>query len=220
MSGARPTAFPQSAVGFHEASPADVNDPLGIGDSRGGRRARAPLAVEVLRELGPEDLPALQQRAAAQAPGQSLARIRHSHHQLAQLLAQGKEQAEVALITGYSPAYISTIKNDPTFQELLSHYASVTEAAFVDVMERLRVLGLNSIDELQQRLEEDPEAWSRRELMELAELTLLKPIQAIRGGGQALNGGQGAAGGVSVSVNFVTANHESKTIDVTPSHEP
>lgn len=177
---------------------------LDLGSARGGRKACRPLSIEVVRELTEEDLPGLLSPPQVSTPAISLVKLHHSHHQLAQLIARGVEGAEVSLITGYSITYISRLKNeDPAFGELVAHYASEREAVFVDVLERMRSLGLSTLDELQERLAEAPELWSRRELMELAELVLLKPGQG--------RVGQGASGAplasVSVNVKFVTAEN-------------
>jgi len=44
------------------------------------------------------------------------------HYQLAQLVAHGHSDAEVAEITGCSLADISTLKSDPTFTEPVAGY--------------------------------------------------------------------------------------------------
>jgi hypothetical protein len=160
--------------------------------------------VEVVRSLGADDLPLLTQKGL---PRQPLAKIRHSHHEAARLMALGHPDVEISLFTGYTPVHLHNLRNDPAFQELLAHYSGIEEQKFVDVLERMRQLGLNSIDELQERLDSDPESWSKRELLELAELTILKPLQrtagAVGGGGP---GAGGLAGGaVQIAVNFVTA---------------
>jgi hypothetical protein len=191
-------------------------DPLGLGPARGGRRTAEPLQVEVIRELTSDDLPSL--RTGHSPAPRSLAVIRHSHHQLAQLLARGTSQTDAALITGYSPAYISVMKDDPAFAELLTHYSSVSEEKFADVLERMRSMGLSTLDELQNRLELESENWSVRELMELAELLLIKPMKAPDRGAINLPVGS-APGGVQVQVNFVTAappSNEGSIIE----HEP
>lgn len=135
-----------------------------------GRKA-AHLHAATVRPLAAEDIA----RLGAQVPGglttvRPLQRLRHSHHMLAQLMASGEKQEVCALATGYDPAYISNIKRDPAFKELLAHYASQVEATTLEVAARLRALGLDSIDELQARLAEDPDALTNRELMDLAEL--------------------------------------------------
>lgn len=176
-----------------------VDDPfLGFPPVRGGRAPRR-VSWEVVRPVRvPDDLPLLSDRAPAAKT--SLKAIRHTHHQLARLVASGVDTAEAALITGYSPSYISRIKTDPAFESLLTYYSEQREAIFVDVTERMRSLGLATLDELQNRLEDEPDEWSRRELMELAELMLVKPASARTN----LNVSTPMAP-VSVNVKFVTA---------------
>ena len=175
---------------------------LDLGPARGGkRREEEPLICEVVRGLTSEDLGDLMNPPPVEAPAQRIKRVHHQHHQLARLLAQGIADVEASFMTGYSQSYISTIKNhDPAFRELMAYYASEREAIFVETVERMKGLGLRTLDELQARLEEDPERWSNRELMELADLTLVRPMKVGSGqfGGQ---GGAGAGGGAGVVVN-------------------
>lgn len=178
-------------------------DELDLGSARGGRKPTSPMSVRVVGALTERDLDELASPGSVASPGQKLLAIRHSHHQLAQLLAKGCQQEEASLITGYSPAYISTLKNDPAFCELLTYYGKEREAIFVDVLERMRVLGISSLEMLQAKLDDTNEVWSKRELMEMADLLLLKPGQ--QRGGQ-FGGGGGAAPAVSVNVKFVTAS--------------
>ena len=177
----------------------------------GGRKPTRSLLWEIVRPLKlPDDLPLLQQ--ASPAPRKTISQIRHSHHQLARLLATGTDQNECSLITGYAPAYISVLKTDDSFQELMAYYATQAEQRHIDVLDRMRSLGLSTLEELQQRLEENPESYSLRELMEQAELMLVKPMQAARSTVQA----SGTGGGVSVAIKFVTSEAAGTTIDVTP----
>ncbi len=179
-----------------------------------GRRSAVPPVVEVLRPLTPEDLPLLQSRAPAAT--QQISRVRHSHQQLAMLVAQGKTLTEINLITGYDPAYISRISNeDPTFRELVEHYASVDEELGIDVMRRMRTLGLTAVEVLQERIDTDPSTFSNREAMELIKLNLVEPLQ--RGGPiQAGGGGGGGGGPVQVNLNFVAAPAVGKLIELKP----
>jgi hypothetical protein len=175
-------------------------DEVSFPDARGGRRPSGPaVQIAIARALTQDDLETLATRQAA-PQGQRLARIRHSHHLLAQCLARGSTQAEASAITGYDPAYISALRGDPAFEELLAHYAGVAGELFVDVMERMKALGLSTIDEIAHRFESDPEAFSNRELMELAELMLIKPKRLE----QAQGAGAGAgAGAPTININFV-----------------
>lgn len=137
-----------------------------------GKRA-AEVKATVRRELNESDIAALWALPAGGlgATTPSLKKIRFQHHSLARLMAEGRSQADCALITGYSPTYISNIKSDPAMQELIEHYKTQVDEIFLNVHERLLALGLNTIEELQDRLAEEPENFSLRELMELASLT-------------------------------------------------
>src|SRR5215467_9971502 len=167
---------------------------------RGGRAARR-VNWEVVRTLRvPDDLPLLSERHPKRASQQTLKHIRNSHHQLARLMATGVDQEEISLITGYSPAYISRIKNDPTFEALVDYYDKQRDEIFVDVVERMKTLGLSTLDELQRRLDDEPDEWYRRELMEMAELMLVKPAAA-----RTPLHTTATIAPVSVNVKFVTA---------------
>jgi len=170
--------------------------------ARGGRKPRKKAVLwEVVRSLTPEDITLL--NTTLPAPRASLVQIRHTHHQLARLLAEGRSNADAALLTGYAPVYVSVLKDDPSFQELVAHYSMQEELHHVDVLERMKILGLATLDTLQDRLETDSDSFSNRELMEQAELMLVKPMVATRGGilpGVAV-GAQSS--GVQVNVNFI-----------------
>jgi hypothetical protein len=196
-----PPLAPPSAPGPSSPPSLDgLGKPWELGEGRGGRKEMKTVLWEVIRPLKvPDDLPLLENPVPA--PKQTLLQIRHTHHQLAQLIAQGTEQTECALITGYAPSYISVLKGDPSFNELISYYAAQQEVKFVDVIDRMRSLGLSTLEELQSRLELEPQSYSHRELMELAELTLVKPMAATRS--RLLAEGSTSNGGVSVQVNFV-----------------
>jgi hypothetical protein len=99
-----------------------------------------------------------------------LLRIRHAHHTLARLIAEGKKDIEISAITGYSPSRISILKGDPAFADLVAYYTSQVEAIFVDVHERLKTLTVEAIEELATRLEENPESFTSRDLLLVAEL--------------------------------------------------
>lgn len=178
---------------------------------RKASKASAGPQIEVRREIGEEDLATLLgQRpeepsndvdlAEGQVPAvlESIARIRHSHHVLAQHLAKGATVGEASLLTGYSIAWISTLQRDPQFAELLRHYESVREVVFADAIGRMKILGLSALDELQHRLDTEPEKWGRKELVEMAD----KMLNGSRGPSTGLAGSTNSAG-VTISVNFV-----------------
>jgi hypothetical protein len=187
----------------------------GARGARGSKKAMPHPPFYVLRALGPEDIEYLRSPPALrgdQIRPVGINQLRFTHHLLAQLLVEGKPQTECSQLTGYSPSYISIIKGDPAFRELLAHYTQIREETFVDTIARMRGLGLHTLEELQSRLAEEPGKWTKRELMELAELCLIKPMAATRGAVVPAH----SVPGVNVSVNFVSPGDVSKTIE----HEP
>ena len=193
---------------------------LQIGAARGARGPKAHLPIEmvVVRALVPEDIPVLASPPPMGTQAPTVQALRASHHQLAQLLAKGMSGTEASLVTGYSLSRISILRSDPTFAELLANYQVNRELVFADTLERMRILGLSTLDELQDRLEAAPERWSNRELMEMAELMLVKPRIAGPMGqssplGSPSQGGQPGSGGVTVNVKFVSASTPALVID-------
>ena len=71
----------------------------------------------------------------------------------------------------------------------------------MDVLERMKSLAIGSLDELQARLADEPTKWSKRELMDLAELLLKHGA-----GGEKVTSGNAGAGGATVNVTFVQAS--------------
>ncbi len=168
--------------------------------ARGNRKREIPVTVEVVRELGAADIPLLLDPPPVAAEGPRIVQIRNSHHNLAQLLSKGLDHGTVSLMTGYSMSHISILMGDPSFQALYEHYLGVKEQVFVDVLERMKIVGLNSLDELQDRLEHEPHKFSNREMMEMAEMLLIKPLQVAATARGANAGGPGT----QISISFVT----------------
>jgi aryl carrier-like protein len=131
---------------------------LEVGDPR-------PLRAEdVVASVGAKPLPT--------STPPALQKLRSRHHQLAQLLSSGLTDFQVSVALGYSLSRISILKSDPAFKELLAYYEKQHEALHLDVQERLIHLGLDSIETLQGRLDEDPDDFTNKELLEVAEMAL------------------------------------------------
>lgn len=178
-------------------------DELLLGDARGGRKKTIPLDIQIDRSLVPADVASLEagDSPAARPAGGGILSIRYAHHQLARLLvAEAAKLEEISLLTGYSPAYISNLKNDPAFKELLAYYEVQKELKFVDVLDRMKTFGLSALDELQKRLEDDPDGFKKSELLSMADLFLLRSKNLESGDA----GSKGGGGGVNVTVSFVT----------------
>lgn len=182
-----------------------VSDEFSLPSARGGRRVAQPLAIELVRSLTVEDVPLLENPPPVGSESRAIAELRSTHHSLAQVLAKGHTNEEAALITGYSPSRISILRSDPAFAELLSHYQVMREQVFVDVLDRMKVLGLSTLEELQSRLEQRPEGFTARELMEMTELLLIKGRTGVAG---AAGGERGPQGGnlPIINVSFVSAD--------------
>src|SRR5208282_3695537 len=83
--------------------------------------------IEIIREITALDVPILLQELREHNWGsahraRSVTQIlRTSHHQLAQILAAGVDDAEASFITGRSTSSISSLRSDPAFKELLTY---------------------------------------------------------------------------------------------------
>jgi hypothetical protein len=106
------------------------------------------------------------------ADSRPLVKVRNTHHLAARSLAEGKKDVEVSLITGYTPARIGQLKDDPSFQELLAYYKSQVESKWLSVQERLASIGLAVSEEMMSRFEEDPSRFSNEELRRWFETTM------------------------------------------------
>jgi hypothetical protein len=138
-----------------------------ISPARGGRRPSAPLTIGTPRELTEADLSELIHPSSVNSKPLMTQKLRSTHHRLAQLIASGMKQVDASLITGYSQSRISTFMQDPGFLELVANYKNQKDAVFVDAQERLAALCITATEILQERLEENPEGISVRELNEI-----------------------------------------------------
>lgn len=129
-------------------------------------RKRAPLTAEVVRELREEDLVLLEtvDKGVKSPP---IKRLSERHHALARLLASGVPPGEAALIAQYDPSRVSILQADPSFKELLEFYRRDFTKEYADMHARLAGLSLDAINELRDRLEESPDAFSNTMLLEL-----------------------------------------------------
>lgn len=179
------------------------------------RISRGPADLEYLRDLTPADLAIAQSGERVPSPPLASARIRHSHHQLARLIVTGVTRTEASYITGYTVEYISMLQGDPAFCELLAHYSDMVTGQYVDVHARLSVLGLDTIEELAERLRINPAGFTVAQLLAMAEFAFDRSSAPAKGGPKA---GANAPGGISINVHFDKSGPQGgpTTIDVTP----
>ncbi len=139
-------------------------------DIRTSGRAARPIAAVFERELVEADLALLQTERGIQAP--TIARIRESHHRIAQAFAEGLKPYEVAIRTGYSQSRISILRADPAIQDLISTYIEDNRKLATEVTDTLNSLTVDAIQILHERLVEREGTDS-----ELADDTLMKLVE-------------------------------------------
>ena len=142
-------------------------------------RQLSGLEVELLGRADASEILSNENISTQQAP--TIKRLKQIHHELARLIASGLTMAEVAASTGYSASRISILQKDPSFKGLVDHYKAHRDEIFCDVHKRMATLGLDAADELQERLETNPESFSVGQLTELMKATLdrggFSPVQ-------------------------------------------
>jgi len=83
------------------------------------------------------------------------------------MLADGDEPIVVSRVTGYSVARIRTLTRDPAFAELVEFYAEQKVHRDRDIDMSIRHVAMAATAELQERLDDSPEAFSNEELRKL-----------------------------------------------------
>lgn len=187
---------------MNQALTSNLITDLDLGSARGVKAA--PLEISVIRALTEADLPVLANPPPAIQTGLGLKELRHSHHRIAQLIAQGMSHVDIAFTTGYSASRISILKGDPAFAELVDYYSQQRDTIFLDTIERAKTLGLDALEKLHEKLLDPTEPWTKRELLEVANYAA--PSMGIPTGGK--NGTAVAQGGatvppVSLTIKFV-----------------
>lgn len=134
-----------------------------------GRRNKVPLSAAITGEVTIEDL---RGREEINAPPPVLKIIRTSHHRVARFLAEGMSPVQVSVITGYSIDRIYGLKMDTVFKGLLAHYEKMTQDYITDTAGMVLDLANDAMGELSNRLEEDADSFTVKELTELSKVTL------------------------------------------------
>lgn len=98
--------------------------------------------------------------------------LRARHHGVARLLAEGVPEGVVAEMSGYTPSYISTLKNNPAMIQLVEFYRSPKTDAAKLIGEKLRVMSDMSINQITEKLTAEPEKVTISELTAIAKLGL------------------------------------------------
>lgn len=131
-------------------------------------RAALPLTPVIVRELQGSDLALLSVEKGSTA--KPIKRISDRHHALARNLASGMGEGEAAIICGLSISHVSILKADPTFKELLEFYRADVTKEYLGLHERLANVAGTALDELQSRLEEEPEKLTVGQLLAVTQM--------------------------------------------------
>jgi len=160
------------------------------------------------------DLPDLLNPVADLTPqAEGLVKIRSRHHHLARQIAEGKTYTAISEASGMSISRISILTNDPAFAELIAHYRDAVTERYLDVHEKIATLAISATEELQARLDDEPDGFTNKELMNLAEVTLDRSIAPSKAAG-----GVVPSAPVAINISFVQPNQETpgRTINITP----
>ncbi len=145
----------------------DMNEvDLGALGLRTTGRAQKPLEAFVARELTEADLASLQTERGTSAP--VLKNLRAKHHRLARLLAEGVSESVAATACGYVASRVSILKNDPAFRELMAFYSEKVDTAYYDMHEAMSMVGKDAVEEIAERLEDDPSEFTVPQLLDIA----------------------------------------------------
>lgn len=140
-------------------------DELDLTSLRTRGRAAAPVEVSFVRDIRESDLALLGESRNSRAP--AIKQLRDRHHQLARCIAQGMRDGEASAVTGYDPSRISILKSDPAFKELVAHYSCVEDSLLADFTQRATTMTLSAMNEIQERIESDPESIPLNTLLEI-----------------------------------------------------
>lgn len=144
-----------AASGDFPASPDDTGSALAGLDLSTLPEVRQIITCTIEGFVEPSDLAALASAKPQMPQGGNagdLKRIKEKHHHVAQLIAGGMTQSLVCTIVGYTDAYLSTLLNTPSMQELVAHYRSSHTAAHEIMTRKLQVLSHRALDGLDDQL--------------------------------------------------------------------
>lgn len=134
-------------------------------------RGRAAGSLPTVLGVRPLELDEVSAHGAREAgiKASPLRRLSSRHRHLAKLLASGMAPSQAAHIVGLTVSRVSILKDDPSFQDLLAFYGQAVEATFLPFVEKMAGLAEDTVDELQKRLEDDPDSFESDELLRIAQ---------------------------------------------------
>lgn len=126
--------------------------------------------LAVTRELTPEDLHKAE-TTVKNVETPILRKVSARHHAMARRIASGQSLTEAAIASGYVPSRASLLRDDPTFQELVTFYREKYDAEYADFHEQMSGLATDAIIEMRDRFEQDPEQFKNGQLLSIITAT-------------------------------------------------
>lgn len=137
---------------------------LNLSIARTVGRAAKPNQAEIIRPLGEADIAVLGTERGIKP--NHVQKLKDSHHAVARCIAEGMRAEEISVITGYTPNRISILQVDPAFQELIEFYRKHKDIGLADLRARMSNLSLDMLQELHERLQDNPEEISSSMLLD------------------------------------------------------
>lgn len=169
-------------------------------------RKPASIAWGTPAELTEDDIFALHSPTKEIAPHVDIKQIRHRHHFIARLIAEGRKHVEISAIASISQSRISVLLQDPAFAELVAYYKDQVRGTYLNVHEKLANIGVTAMEELQDRLDTSPETFKNKDLKEIIETTMDRSAAPSKAG----------TGIAAVKIVFVDAPEAPRVLDITP----
>jgi hypothetical protein len=134
-------------------------------DIRTKGRATIPLTVRTVRPLCEADVAMLASETGTKTS--AVKRLSDRHHALARAIASGMPPGEAAIMCGYALSRVSILQADPAFRELLAFYREEKDRAFRSVQDKLAGMASDVLDELQTRIEDEPEKLTITQMLQI-----------------------------------------------------
>jgi hypothetical protein len=134
-------------------------------DIRTKGRAMVPLTARTVRPLCEADIVLLAEETGVKTS--AVKRLSDRHHALARAIASGMPPGEAAIMCGYALSRVSILQADPAFKELLAFYREEKDRAFRSVQDKLAGMASDVLDELQTRIEDEPEKLTVTQMLQI-----------------------------------------------------
>ncbi len=140
-----------------------------IGEKLPAPRLRKAETVFIVstRPLTREDILAFNAAPPKTPPVKPLQRIRDRHHAIARGFASGLSNVQISAIYGMAYNRVCVLRTDPSMEELIAFYRGQINQEFVDMHARMATLSSSAVEELQTRLEDNPEEFTVNDLREI-----------------------------------------------------